>query len=112
MGTLLVYVALDAEQVLPMAVHLVLVPLALVLVCLGAAVLAVPVVHVLLPAALIDVAARKRELARAGALVVLPTARVLRAALVADHALAVAHLAWNLEVGLWWQGGQAAWVAR
>mmetsp|Transcript_51736 Transcript_51736/g.124402 ORF Transcript_51736/g.124402 Transcript_51736/m.124402 type:complete len:234 (-) Transcript_51736:310-1011(-) len=59
-----------------------------------------PVVHVRLPGALVDVAARKRELARAVTLVVLPVPRVLGAALVTDLALAVPELAGDLQVGL------------
>ena len=74
---LLVHVALDADEVLAVAVHLVLLPLAFVLIRVGAAVLAIPVVHVLLPVALVHVAARERELTRAGALVILPLPCVL-----------------------------------
>lgn len=104
--TLLVHVALDAEEVLAIAVHLVILPLALVLVRLGATVLAMPIVHVRLPVALVGVAARKRELARAGALVVLPVPGVHGAALVADLALAVPEKAGDLIFGLCTRGGQ------
>ena len=78
----------------------------LILVRLGATVLAMPIVHVRLPVALVGVAARKRELARAGALVVLPVPGVHGAALVADLALAVPEKAGDLIFGLCTRGGQ------
>ena len=71
--------------------HLVIRPLALVLVAVGARVLAHAVVHAILPLSFVYVAAREDVCARAHALVVLPFANVRGARVVLDLAIPVPH---------------------
>mmetsp|Transcript_85596 Transcript_85596/g.170902 ORF Transcript_85596/g.170902 Transcript_85596/m.170902 type:complete len:272 (+) Transcript_85596:771-1586(+) len=68
----LVDVAGGAVVVAPLARHLVVLPLALVLIAVGARVFSVTVVQACLPLAFVDISAREGVLARADALVMLP----------------------------------------